>query len=229
MRLLLYGLQASGASAAAMLAAQRPGSLALVDVPSYARTPAFGAGRDAIAKAVVSMTHSLADHVDSFRPDAVLFVVRDPLAQYASAAAKGFRDRDGRLEDKIAAFDALYADRSRHADAVIRHEDLAARDPDVAGTFAELSWRLPDDAFDLPRDRNAVLGALFDREPELFGRFDHGFGDARTEGGIGSAGIRTRRCERTDAAHVLALCPNLARVYGYDVPRSDPERPPGRR
>ena len=216
MRLLLYGLQASGASATAMLAAQRPGCLALVDVPSYACTPAFGQDRDAMAKAVVSLTHPFADHVAAFRPHAVVLVTRDPLRHYASAAAKAYRDRDGTLEEKIAAFDALYAARARHADAVVRHEDLMARDPAVLATFARLGWELPDDAFDLPRGIDAILDALLTHERTLFDTFDHGFGEARPDGGIGRGGVRERPpLPPTERARVLELAPHLARAYGH--------------
>jgi hypothetical protein len=216
MRLLLYGLQASGASAAAMLAAQRPGCLALVDVPSYALTPDFGAGRDALAKAVVNTTHDLAAHRAGFRPDAVAFVLRDPLAHWASASVKGFRDRDGALADKVAAFDALVGDLDRHADLVVRHEDLLERDPAIPAGFARLGWELPADAWELPRGINAILGDLHEAEPELFARFDHGFGEARPASGIGLAGVRDRPpLTAEQRAGVLALCPNLAALYGY--------------
>jgi hypothetical protein len=216
MRLLLYGLQASGASATAMLAAQRPGCLALVDVPSYALTPEFGAGRDALAKAVANTSHDLAAHRARFRPDAVVFVLRDPLAHWASASVKGFRDRDGALPDKVAAFDALVGELDRHADLVVRHEDLLRRDPAIPAGFARLGWALPADAWELPRGINAILADLHDAEPALFARFDHGFGEARPDAGIGSAGVRARtRVPAAERARVLALCPNLAALYGY--------------
>jgi hypothetical protein len=216
MRLLLYGLQAAGASAAAMLAAQRPGCLALVDVPSFELAPDFGGSRDALAKAVVNRTHDLAAHRASFRPDAVVFVLRDPLAHWASASVKGFRDRDGALADKVAAFDALVGEMDRHADLAVRHEDLLRRDPAIPAGLARLGWTLPADAWALPRGIDAILTDLHAADPELFARFPHGFGEARPAAGIGPAGVRARApVPPAERARILTLCPNLAALYGY--------------
>ncbi len=210
MRLLVYGLQASGASTLAMLLAQRPGCVALVDIPLTYAAPRLATGRDVIAKCVVTTAYPLAVHVERFRPDRVLLHVREPAANHASLSGKAYRNQNGLIDEKFGLLEQVFA-AGTGIDGIIAHEDVAARRPGVLEAVRRCGWPLTGDAFDLPRGRNDILAAVWAAEPDLLQRLEFSFGDHR-DGGI-RPGRAAQPVDPAVRAHVERLCPTLCAWY----------------
>jgi len=101
MRLLIYGMQSSGASLFAFLLSQEPETLAVVDcwggiVPDFADY----AG-DIVLKTTVKTDVDFAQHVEAFKPDFTILVERNILEVRNSLTTKYYRDEGGTLEAKL--------------------------------------------------------------------------------------------------------------------------------
>src|SRR4029079_2548918 len=139
MRLLVHGMQSSGASAFTMFLAQRPEALALVDIPNNFAAPRISTPLDFVAEVVITPAYPLAVHVDRFRPDRTILFLRDPRDNYVSLRTKPYRNYSGLMREKFRLLEGIFAERSRY-DAVIHYEDFVARDPEVIATVRRLGW-----------------------------------------------------------------------------------------
>lgn len=211
-RLLIHGMQASGASIFALWLAQRPDTVALVDVPFSLVTPRLATARPALAKPVITTAYTLAEHAERFEADRTVLFLRDPHDVWRSLSGKGYRDDNGLIEEKLALCDAAFAAAraGQDYDAVVHYEDLIADRPAVAAAMTALGWPMQPayDAF--PRSQDDVLGDLIAEEPALFRRHVFGFGDARP-GGFEAPSGRPRDAEAE--ARAAALCPLLTDHY----------------
>lgn len=214
MRLLIYGMQSSGASTFAYLLAQRPGCIALVDVPNNYAAPRLEARAPALAKCVMTTGFPLDVHVERFRPDATVLLLRRPYDNYYSLMSKPWRNHCGLIDEKFELLDRVFAGRDRF-DAVVAYEDFVARRPGVPDAVRALGWPVEDGWFDLPRSHEDMVRFVWEQEPSLFDRFEIAFGNFHS-GGV--SGRYERKPFRPDVeAKVRALCPRLAAFYDdYD-------------
>lgn len=88
MRLLIHGMQSSGATTFTRTLAERPGCVALVDIANNFAAPRATTTVDFVAKVVVTTAYPLAVHVERFRPDKVVLLLRDPRDNYQSLRTK---------------------------------------------------------------------------------------------------------------------------------------------
>lgn len=211
-RLLIHAMQASGASLFALWLAQRRDCVALVDVPFSVVTPHLPTDRPALAKPVITTAYALAEHVDRFGADRILLFLRDPHDVWRSLSRKAYRDENGLIEEKMALYDAAFAQarQGRDYDAIVAYEDLITDRPAVAARATDLGWPA-DESFDaFPRSRDDLLMALNEAAPDVLRRHVFGFGDARP-GGFEAPADRPRDPEAE--ARAAALCPRLTEFY----------------
>ena len=76
MRLLFYGMQSSGASIFALIAAQAPDCVAFIDIWSMYVAPRLATKHDVVAKVVVTASYPLQLHRERFRPDLTVLVLK---------------------------------------------------------------------------------------------------------------------------------------------------------
>jgi hypothetical protein len=99
MRVLIYGMQSSGASAITFTAAQKPDCVAFVDIWSHFAAPQLGTSRDVVAKVVVTTAFPRSLHRGRFRPDYTILVLRHPAdvnLAYARSCSNGWVFRSDR-------------------------------------------------------------------------------------------------------------------------------------
>ncbi|MEA1648840.1 hypothetical protein UAJ10_07395 [Nitrospirillum sp. BR 11164] len=211
MRLLVHGMQSSGATAFTRALAERPGCVALADVPNNFAAPRVTTTADFVAKVVVTTAYPLATHVERFRPDKLVLFLRDPRDNYASLSIANYRHHSGLMDEKFLILDQLFAERHRLFDAVIHYEDFVARDPFVFTTLAGMGWPLEEAYYTFRRDYNDLLRTLWEAEPALQETMDVVFGNARGPG----VTDRWRDKPRDPAvdARLEVLCPRLLRHY----------------
>lgn len=210
MRLLVHGMQSSGATAFTQVLAQRPGCLALVDIPNEYAAPRVSTKRDFVAKVVVTTAYPLAVHVERFRPDRVVLLLRDPRDNYQSLRSKDYRNRSGLMREKFLLLDQLVAERSRF-DAVVHYEDLVARDPVVLHEMARVGWPIEETYFTFRRSEDALLSALWAEEPALREEMETVFGNVR--GRELTDRFRAQDWGRDTEDVVETLCPRLLAHY----------------
>lgn len=214
MRLLVTGLQSSGASTVTAFLAQRPDCVPVIDTLNAVLAPPLNTARPAVVKAVITRRYTLAQHQAAFRPDATLLVLRDPRVNWVSLATKPWATLSGTMEEKFARLETLVRAPSPHGiDAILRYEDLLARAPVVTETLRRLNWP-PDPAwYELPRDRDAMMASLWEHCPETFTSHRDGFGFGNFQG----QRLDPRLCDKpVDAAAeaiVRRLCPTALAFY----------------
>lgn len=210
MRLFVYGMQSSGASTFARTLAERPGCLALVDIPNNYAAPRVTTRKDFVAKAVITTAYPLAVHVERFRPDKTVLLLRDPIVNYESLKTKNYRHYSGLMDEKFLALDAVFAQRDAF-DAVIHYEDFTARDTAVETVMADLGWPINKAHYTFSRSYDELLGCLWDEEPQLRENMEVVFGASR--GGEVRLGAQAAATNPETALMVERLCPRLAAHY----------------
>lgn len=210
MKLLVYGMQSSGATAFTLFLAQRPDCLALVDIPNSHAAPRVDPPMDMVAKAVVTTAHPLAVHVERFQPDRTILLLRDPRDNYQSLKTKAYGNLSGRLDEKFALVDRIFAERERF-DAVVEYEDFVARDPAVLERVSALGWPVEERFHRFARRHDAIIGDLWRHMPDLFQRLEIVFGNV--QGREVSERFRDKPRDPALDAHLETLCPRLLAHY----------------
>lgn len=178
MRLLIYGMQSSGASTLAFLLAQKPDCCAFVDIWAMYAAPALPAPgpADALAKIVVTTTFPLSLHQDRFQPDRTILVLRHPVVNYRSLATKVYRHHCGFLEEKFALLDEVFAGKSGY-DAIVYFEDLVFDPMSTLAQISGLGWRCDPSFLKLARN-HADMVAFNERQvPTVTARLQYGQGN----------------------------------------------------
>ncbi|WP_207459240.1 hypothetical protein [Azospirillum sp. SYSU D00513] len=210
MRLLIHGMQSSGSTAFTLFLAQRPDCLALVDVMNSYVAPRLETPLDSVVKVVVTAAHPLEEHVEQFRPDRTVLVLRDPRDNYQSLRTKNYRDLSGAMEEKFRILDRLFAERERF-DAVIHYEDFVARDPAVLRAVNALGWPVDESFYEYRRRHTEIIAALFEHAPEIIRTRDFVFGNVRGPAVSEKHRDKPRDPELDDILE--GLCPRLLAHY----------------
>jgi hypothetical protein len=210
MRLLVHGMQSSGASAFTMFLAQRPEALALVDIPNDYAAPYASSPLDFVAKVVITTAYPLAVHVARFRPDRTILFLRDPRDNYASLQTKNYRNHCGLMREKFRLLDQAFAERGRY-DAVIYYEDFVARDPAVLDAVRALGWAAEENHFAFGRRHEHIVTALWEHEPALMEDIEIAFGSLRALEVTDR--FRDKAADAEVDAALAVLCPELLAYY----------------
>lgn len=226
MRLLVHGMQSSGATAFSQVLAQRPGCIALVDIPNNFAAPRVTTPLDFVAKAVVTTAYPLAVHVERFRPDRTVLLLRDPRDNYESLRTKHYRHHSGLMDEKFRVLEQLFHQEDSF-DAILHYEDLVARDPVLLATMARLGWPVEPDHFRFNRSYNELLSSLWAAEPTLQEEMEVVFGNA--QGKELSGRHRDKGWTPAVEEKVEALCPRLLAHYRARRPGGPGHGPDSRR
>ncbi len=210
MRLFIHGMQSSGATAFTRMLAERPGCVALVDIPNNFAAPRTATSLDFVAKAVITTAYPLATHVERFRPDRIVLFLRDPRDNYESLCTKPYRNYSGLLEEKFLLLEQLFSERQQF-DAVIHYEDAVNPHPAVLADLARLGWPATPDWYQYTRSYNDIIGSLWAAEPALQHNMDIVFGNTRGTGLSDQFRDKPRKPE-TEAL-LEQLCPRLLAHY----------------
>jgi hypothetical protein len=121
MKTLIYGMQSSGASLFAYWLAQQDNCIGVIDLHFDEVAPPIEF-ENVILKCVPSKDVSLERHIDSFRPDKVIFFVRNPIENYLSLSEKVYSNHGGSIEYKLSIMDS-HVNCTKH-DGLVRYEDF---------------------------------------------------------------------------------------------------------
>lgn len=210
MRLLIYGMQSSGATAFTLFLAQRPDCLALVDVLNNFAAPRVDTAMDMVVKVQITTAYPLPVHMERFRPDRIVLVLRDPHDNYQSLRTKNYRHFSGLMDEKFLLADQVFAER-HHFDAVIRYEDFVARDPSVPETMARLGWPVDDSFYTFRRRHDELFQALWLHVPDVAETLQLNFGNV--QGREVSEHYRDKARDPEIEEHLKHLCPRLLAHY----------------
>jgi len=210
MRLLVYGMQSSGATAFSLFLAQRPDCLALVDILSNYAAPCLETGRDVIAKVVITTAYPLEVHRERFRPDRTILFLRDPRRNFESLQRKPYRNHSGLIDEKFTLLDRVFEARDSF-DAVIEYEEFVDRAPSVLASVNALGWPVEPSYYAFRRTHMDLAEALWNEVPELFDRFEFSYGNVQL--GEVSRQFDDRELPTGLEERLEGLCPLLLEHY----------------
>lgn len=133
MRILVYGMQGSGATLFSYFLCQDPNTIGILDYwghvsercPTKAPVPYIpDGGLDLVCKAVVSTTFPWKAHCDSFRPDLTILFRRN-VGNYESLDQKWYKNEGGTIDEK---FELLKTINEKEFDICMTYEELIADD-----------------------------------------------------------------------------------------------------
>jgi hypothetical protein len=209
MRVLIYGMQSSGASTLAYLMAQKPDCCAFVDIWSMYVAPRLGGAGDVVAKTVVTTAFPLRLHQRRYQPDVTILFLRDPLATYRSLMTKVYRHDDGFVEEKLAVLDRVFR-RGRDYDVLVRYEDMTRESGAVEQLCRDVGWKFDRKWLNFPRPLPEIVALNEERYPEIRGRLRYGIGNFRRNFQSAAA----QNAPEDDAvACVRSACPSIWAHY----------------
>lgn len=167
MRILVYGLQSSGASLFTYWLSQTDDYIGVIDLYVGRKPPAK---KDILKENVIlktTVSHlDLDECISVFQPDKTILFVRDPYQNYLSLKRKPFKNTGGNIQEKIKKFDSLFKKREKF-DAVISYEDFIQDQDKViqclksVGIPAEkdnyMFYKTPYDVLKYARDHSEYL------------------------------------------------------------------------
>ena len=210
MRVLLYGMQSSGASILAFTLAQKRDSLAFVDIWNMFAAPELETDRDIVANVVVTTAFSLETHRRRFRPDVTLLVLRHPVDTYDSLSSKSFANESGLLDEKLVMLEGVFR-AGTGFDHIIHYEDFVFSPRLLIALFNEIGWHIGFDALLFTRTQQEIQAANELALPGIQERLKYGFGNTQTRGVLRD---RVRFAEPSGMrSHLLRLCPSLFDHY----------------
>lgn len=222
MRVFLFGMQSSGASLATYVLGQVPGAVVLVDLYSYEVMPPIEAptADHVVGKAVITTTHTLDEHLESYAPDRSILLLRDPVQNYVSLSRKEYANDDGSLEDKFRRLEEVFRERDRF-DLVLRYEDVVTDPERVVAQLEGIGFPATAELFSFPRSREEITKYNLEHCDWCRERFGRGwsFGNIRGEGMKRTLVYKVAPPAVSDA--VRQLCPTVQDFYeegsGADV------------
>ncbi|HEX9887595.1 MAG TPA: hypothetical protein VGA70_13945 [Longimicrobiales bacterium] len=227
-RILVHGMQSSGASAFALLLGQRPESVCVADLYNPFLAPWLDTELPVVLKAVVTTTWSIDQHAAAFKPDRTVLFVRNPYDVCFSLLTKPYADQNGHFDDKLREMDRLFAERDRF-DLVVHYEDFVGRRSETVAWLRELGWPAGEADYELRRGPEEITVFNEAHVPwcRQYGSTSPdprwGMGNVDVSRGVAlpSEGKPLRECllER-----VCSLSPTLSRHYGLDPVADVPSR-----
>ena len=224
MRLLIYGMQSSGATAFSLFLAQRPACLGLVDILNNYAAPRLETELDVVAKVVVTTAYPLEVHQERFRPDRTILFLRDPRDNFESLRRKNYCNHSGLMDEKFALLDRIFEERGRF-DAVIEYEDFVGRAPHVLEEITGLGWPVNESHYNFRRTHAELAEALWNAVPGLFQRFEFSYGNVQSI--EVSDRFRDKAHEEGLEKYLETLCPLLLDHYRRRGARRNVTAPEG--
>jgi hypothetical protein len=210
MRVLLYGMQSSGASVLALTLAQKQDCLAFVDIWNMFAAPELEANRDVVAKVVVTTAFSLEVHRRRFRPDVTLLVLRHPADTYDSLVGKSYANEGGLIDEKFAVFDQVFR-AGADFDDIAHYEDFVFSPRSSIALCDRIGWRIDWDALLFRRTQAEIQNTNTAAWPAIHERLKYGCGNTQTRGVLRDRVKFSEPSGRT--AHLKLLCPSLFEHY----------------
>jgi len=216
MRVLLYGMQSSGASALALALAQKPDSLAFVDIWNMFAAPELETDREVVAKVVVTTAFSLEVHRRRFRPDVTVLVVRHPVDNYYSLLGKTYANESGLIDEKFAILEKVLKSR-KGFDHVFFYEDFVFSPQSLIGLCDRMGWPITWDALLFRRTQREIQRSNAAACPGIHGRLKYGAGNVYDRGLLRDRVKFSEPGGKT--SHLPMQCPSL--FARYSAARAD--------
>ena len=210
MRLLIYAMESSGASTFCYFLGQRRELIAVIDVWSEFVAPTIAVQCPIVAKVTANLAFMPEDHITSFRPDATVLFIRDPLSVYRSLIEKPYAHLLGAAEQKLAKFDSIFV--GSKFDLVVEYEKFANGMLEF-DKVTELGWPCGPENYLLKRSLDEIVAFNCERSPWLRDHFRNGWGPGNYKAGPIAPALAPTATSASVLARITRIAPNLSRHY----------------
>jgi hypothetical protein len=203
-------MQSSGASLLTFTLAQKPNSVAFVDIWNMFAAPELQTDRDVVAKVVVTTAYGLDIHQRRFRPDVTLLVLRHPVDTYDSLCKRPYANESGLIDEKFGVLEAVFR-AGAACDYTVHYEDFVFSPRNFIDLSNRIGWSIDYEALGFARTPQEIEDCNTRALPDLQDRLKYGIGKFRSDG---RRPDRVRFAGPTGArAHLTHLCPSLLDHY----------------
>lgn len=151
MKILIYGLQSSGATAFAYLMSQKQNTIGVLDLYYNELSPNLThASLDIVLKCTVSNLYSLDEHKKEFNPDVTILFNRNTDEIKHSLATKSHKNYGGDINEKISIFQNVIDNRSNY-DICFSYEDM------ICGNIQKIKSLIDESAYGSPRSVEEII------------------------------------------------------------------------
>lgn len=209
MRVLLHGMQSSGASLLTLLIGQIPRSMVVVDLFNRERMPDLRPEgvETVVAKCVVTTRHTFEDHARAFQPDRSILVLRHPFQNYISLSRKYYANESGAIDDKFRELERVFLARGDLFDLAVIYEDFIQRRRATVAALQRIDLNVKSGFYRFRRSPDEIREFNFAHSPWCR-RY---FGERWNFGNVRGTEIRRQLAfkyvPRSVEDHVRALCP----------------------
>lgn len=169
-------MQSSGASALALTLAQKPDSVAFVDIWNMFAAPELKTDRDAVAKVVATSAFGLEVHRRRFRPDVTILVLRHPVDTFYSLVDKSYANESGLIHEKFAIFDKVLRG-GKGFDAIFFYEDFVFTPHNLIELCDRIGWSISCEALLFRRTQRDIQETNAEACPGIHHRLKYGSGN----------------------------------------------------
>jgi hypothetical protein len=210
MRVLLYGMQSSGASALTLTLAQKRDSVAFIDIWNMFAAPKLATERDVVAKVVVTSAFPLDVHRRRFRPDVTFLVLRHPVDNYYSLMGKTYANESGLIDEKFAILEEVLRAGTGY-DHILYYEDFVFSPRGLIDLCRSIGWQINYDALHFQRTESEIEDFDVAACPGLREQLKYGMGNVCTTGLLRNSVKFAEPWGRT--SHLPQLCPSVFQRY----------------
>ena len=218
MRILVYGLQSSGASLITYYIAQREYSLAYLDLYQNEIFPKIPdeIKEDLILKCTISPTVSLAEQINNFKPDKIILVLRDPFTNYASLKLKPYSGSNQELARKLAVLEKVF-NAPDIFDTIINYEDFIFKPKLVASQLEKVGITLPIVGHNFQRSKQQIFRYTTEKSKSLgikiYNRVGNGNIHTKSKKVLIKKDLAFLWLSKKDQDVIRGLCPKLCNHY----------------
>jgi len=157
MRVLVYGLQSSGASLFTFWLSQLNGYVGVIDLFAGKHPPSMQevGSENLILKATVSDL-SFDTCVQEFNPDKKILFIRNPYQNYISLKKKSFKNKGGKIDAKFKTLNTLFRKKNMF-DAVITYEDFIQNKEEIVRSLNAIEIPVSKDNYFFRRSPEDII------------------------------------------------------------------------
>jgi len=217
MKILIYGMQSSGASLLSWLLAQSPNSLAIIDLWSWENIPDFSDVKNVehiIVKCCVSNKYSLIDHTKSFDPDIKILFIRHPEANFTSLKNKTYANESGNLITKFLILDNIDY---KCFNLVIRYEDLVNNPSLVISNLKKIGVSVEPAYLSFKRNKKDIFKFNIEHSEwcKKYYKIKWGFGNIYFPPQLSNKSFETEKPNMLDRILLSKILPNTFFEYKH--------------
>ncbi len=160
MRILIHGLQSSGASFFTFLLGQTPQSAVILDLYNQVLMPELKGiddNIDLIGKCVIGSEYQIEEHKRTFKPDKTILFLRHPIHNYQSLANKDYSNENGTITEKFQVANQLLLNWTQYFDLLVHYEDIFFKTESLIQTLNKEGIPFHKSYFKMERDLETVI------------------------------------------------------------------------